>query len=114
CTRQERADADSPLPPGMMALFARADDDGENIESDVDVVTGAGTSVPARVTVSPYRDGAGTQQGYLLVVTDESKAVEVARMKDEFVGMISHELRTPLSAIIGFLDLLQNDPGQPL
>ena len=35
-------------------------------------------------------------------------------MKDEFVGMISHELRTPLSAIIGFLDLLQNDPGQPL
>jgi signal transduction histidine kinase len=28
--------------------------------------------------------------------------------------MISHELRTPLSAIIGFLDLLQNDPGQPL
>ena len=35
-------------------------------------------------------------------------------MKDEFVGMISHELRTPLSAIIGFLDLLQNDPAQPL
>jgi signal transduction histidine kinase len=28
--------------------------------------------------------------------------------------MISHELRTPLSAIIGFLDLLQNDPAQPL
>jgi signal transduction histidine kinase len=66
------------------------------------------------VTVNPYRDGEGTQQGYLLVVTDESRAVEVARMKDEFVGMISHELRTPLSAIIGFLDLLQNDPGQPL
>lgn len=114
CTREQRGDSDAPLPPGMRALFARADDDGENIESDVDVVTGAGTSVPARVTVSPYKDGAGAQQGYLLVVTDESKAVEVARMKDEFVGMISHELRTPLSAIIGFLDLLQNDPGQPL
>lgn len=48
------------------------------------------------------------------VLTDETRAVEVARMKDEFVGMISHELRTPLSAIIGFLDLLQNDPAQPL
>ena len=35
-------------------------------------------------------------------------------MKDEFVGMISRELRTPLSAIIGFLDLLQNDPAQQL
>ena len=28
--------------------------------------------------------------------------------------MVSHELRTPLSSILGFLDLLQNDPEQPL
>jgi signal transduction histidine kinase len=78
------------------------------------VITTGGTTVPARVTVTPHKDGAGAQQGYLFVLTDETRAVEVARMKDEFVGMISHELRTPLSAIIGFLDLLQNDPGQPL
>lgn len=101
------------LPPGLRALFAGADDE-QNVERDIDVVTAGGTSVPARVTVNPHLDGSGAQQGYLLVVTDESRAVEVARMKDEFVGMISHELRTPLSAIIGFLDLLQNDPGQPL
>ena len=113
CTTEQRGDADGELSPGLRALFAGADDD-ENVEDDVDIVTAAGTSVPARVTVNPHRDGAGTQQGYLLVVTDESRAVEVARMKDEFVGMISHELRTPLSAIIGFLDLLQSDPRQPL
>jgi signal transduction histidine kinase len=113
CTNDQRSDAGSELPPGVRALFAGADDD-QSVEGDIDVVTAGGTSVPARVTVNPYKDGAGTQQGYLLVVTDESKAVEVARMKDEFVGMISHELRTPLSAIIGFLDLLQHDPGQPL
>lgn len=113
CTKEQRGDLSSDLPPGLRALFAGADD-AQSVEGDVDVVTAAGTSVPARVTVNPYRDAFGTQQGYLLVVTDESKAVEVARMKDEFVGMISHELRTPLSAIIGFLDLLQNDPAQPL
>lgn len=114
CTAEQRVvDEPSDLPPGLRALFAGADDD-QNVEGDVDIVTAAGTSVPARVTVNPYKDGSGTRQGYLLVVTDESRAVEVARMKDEFVGMISHELRTPLSAIIGFLDLLQNDPGQPL
>lgn len=101
------------LPAGLRALFAGAHDE-QNIESDIDVLTASGTSVPSRVTVNPYKDGSGAQQGYLLVVTDESRAVEVARMKDEFVGMISHELRTPLSAIIGFLDLLRNDPGQPL
>jgi len=107
------ADDAADVPAGLRALFAGADDQ-QSVERDVDVVTAAGTAVPARVTVNPYKDGEGTQQGYLLVVTDESRAVEVARMKDEFVGMISHELRTPLSAIIGFLDLLQNDPGQPL
>ncbi|WP_435743159.1 sensor histidine kinase [Microbacterium sp. PMB16] len=112
-TVAQRSEQISELPPGVRSLFAGADGD-QSSESDIDVVTAGGSSVPARVTVSPYRDGAGRQQGYLLVVTDESKAVEVARMKDEFVGMISHELRTPLSAIIGFLDLLQNDPGQPL
>lgn len=101
------------LSPGIKALFAQADA-GLPVDGDVEVTTAGGTTVPARVTVSPHKDGAGAQQGYLFVLTDETRAVEVARMKDEFVGMISHELRTPLSAIIGFLDLLQNDPGQPL
>ncbi|MFE7197323.1 sensor histidine kinase [Microbacterium oxydans] len=101
------------LDPGIKALFRQADA-GVPVDGDIEVVTAGGTTVPARVTVSPHKDGAGAQQGYLFVLTDETRAVEVARMKDEFVGMISHELRTPLSAIIGFLDLLQNDPGQPL
>lgn len=105
--------ADGALAPGIRALFAQADA-GLTVDGDIEVVTAAGTTVPARVTVSPHKDGAGAQQGYLFVLTDETRAVEVARMKDEFVGMISHELRTPLSAIIGFLDLLQNDPAQPL
>ncbi|MFJ6534180.1 ATP-binding protein [Microbacterium sp. NPDC091662] len=101
------------LAPGIKSLFAQADA-GSTVDGDIEVITAGGTTVPARVTVSPHKDGAGAQQGYLFVLTDETRAVEVARMKDEFVGMISHELRTPLSAIIGFLDLLQNDPGQPL
>ena len=101
------------LGQGVKALFARVDAE-QIVDGDLSVTTAAGTAVPARVTVTPHRDADGAQQGYLFVVTDESKAVEVARMKDEFVGMISHELRTPLSAIIGFLDLLQNDPEQPL
>ncbi|WP_226532157.1 ATP-binding protein [Microbacterium paraoxydans] len=107
------ASAYGEISPGIQALFAQADA-GLPVDGDVEVRTAGGTTVPARVTVSPHKDGAGAQQGYLFVLTDETRAVEVARMKDEFVGMISHELRTPLSAIIGFLDLLQNDPGQPL
>ncbi|MFJ4173529.1 sensor histidine kinase [Microbacterium sp. NPDC089696] len=101
------------LHPGLRALFDEADS-GRSVVADIDVRTAGGSAVPARVTVSPYQDADGSRHGYLLVITDETRAVEVARMKDEFVGMISHELRTPLSAIIGFLDLLQSDPAQPL
>lgn len=100
-------------PTGMRALLDEVDE-GRTVEADVDMTTAGGTSVPVRLTLSLYQGTDGAQRGYLLVITDETKAVEVARLKDEFVGMISHELRTPLSAIIGFLDLLQNDPEQPL
>ena len=95
------------LHPGLRALFDDADA-GLPVDSHIDVAREGGSTVPARVTVTPYQDSDGSRHGYLLVITDETRAVEVARMKDEFVGMISHELRTPLSAIIGFLDLLQN------
>ncbi|WP_244303037.1 sensor histidine kinase [Leucobacter coleopterorum] len=101
------------MPAGIQALFARADTDTP-VEDDIDIATAGGSTVPARITVTPRKSGTGEQRGYLLVVTDETRSVEVARMKDDFVGMISHELRTPLSAIIGFIDLLRNDPETPL
>ena len=101
------------LNPGIRALFAAADATSI-FETNLDVLTETGLTVPARVTVTQRRDGDGNLLGYLLVITDETRAAEVARMKDEFVGMVSHELRTPLSSILGFLDLLQNDPEQPL
>lgn len=101
------------LPAGIRALFA-ATDAASTFETNLEVNTATGLTVPARVTVTQRRDGDGNHLGYLLVITDETRAAEVARMKDEFVGMVPHELRTPLSSILGFLDLLQNDPEQPL
>ncbi|MHA7302600.1 histidine kinase dimerization/phospho-acceptor domain-containing protein [Pseudarthrobacter sp. MDT1-22] len=31
--------------------------------------------------------------------------------KDDFVGTVSHELRTPLTSILGYLELVLEEPG---
>ena len=41
-------------------------------------------------------------------------AEEANRAKTEFLSRMSHELRTPLNAILGFAQLLEMDPAQPL
>jgi PAS domain S-box-containing protein len=68
------------------------------------------------------------EQGYVCVLRDETEA-EAARQallsakdaaesanraKSEFLSSMSHELRTPLNAILGFAQLLEADPANPL
>ena len=70
----------------------------------------------------------GDGQGYVCVLRDETKtrqerqallsAKETAesefRAKSEYLSSMSHELRTPLNAILGFAQLLEADPANPL
>jgi signal transduction histidine kinase len=73
-----------------------------------------GSEFPAEVAVTPRVDGKGATTGYIFVATDITQAVEVSRLKDEFVGLVSHELRTPLSSILGYLELMKDDEDAPL
>lgn len=41
-------------------------------------------------------------------------AEDASSTKDEFLAHMSHELRTPLNAVIGFAQLLQHNPAEPL
>jgi signal transduction histidine kinase len=72
------------------------------------------SSLSVSVAVTPRMDEDGATMGYLFVATDVTQALEVARLKDEFVGLISHELRTPLSSILGYLELMRDDDESPL
>lgn len=72
------------------------------------------SSLSVSIAVTPRIDEEGVTTGYIFVATDVTQALEVARLKDEFVGLISHELRTPLSSILGYLELMRDDDESPL
>lgn len=40
-------------------------------------------------------------------------AEEANRAKEEFLATLSHELRTPMTAVLGWVQLVRSDPGDP-
>ena len=48
------------------------------------------------------------------VALEKAAAERSARARVEFLSRLSHELRTPLNAVLGFSELLQMDPKEPL
>jgi len=48
------------------------------------------------------------------LISAKESAEEANKAKSEFLSSMSHELRTPLNAILGFAQLLESDPDNPL
>jgi len=101
------------LNPGFSALVETARL-GQAESREWTYVRSDGTHVPVQLSVTKRVDEEGRTRGYLFVASDVTQAREVARLKDEFVGLISHELRTPLSSILGYLELMRDDEDNPL
>jgi PAS domain S-box-containing protein len=99
--------------PGLAALVHAAKERGSDVR-DWTYVAADGTHRTVAVAVTPRTDDRGMHAGWNFVGTDVTEARATERMKDQFVGLISHELRTPLTSILGYLELLLDDDGQPL
>ena len=90
------------------------------------VTSGAEGRIPVSFAAAPL--SMSGEQGYVCVLRDETEsekarqallsakdAAESAnRAKSDFLSSMSHELRTPLHAILGFAQLLEADPENPL
>ena len=44
----------------------------------------------------------------------KAERVNAERRKDELVMYLAHDIRTPLTSVIGYLNLLEEDPDMPL
>jgi signal transduction histidine kinase len=64
-------------------------------------------SVSAHVIRS--QDGLGS--GGVITFVDVTALITALAAKDNFVGTVSHELRTPLTSILGYLELVLDEPG---
>ncbi|GAA4694032.1 sensor histidine kinase [Nocardioides conyzicola] len=95
----------------MPAYRASAEEEFDDVRMWIgrDPATRRALSVSARAVRT--RDGAFA--GAALAYNDVTDFMRALKVKDEFVALVSHELRTPLTSIVGYVQILEEDPAIP-
>lgn len=63
------------------------------------------------VSAHPVESRNGTCAGAVITFADVTALINALSAKDNFVATVSHELRTPLTSILGYLELVLDEPG---
>jgi two-component system, OmpR family, phosphate regulon sensor histidine kinase PhoR len=83
-----------------------------------EITLGDENPVVLDVTISPVQGEDGGERKTLLVFHDVTRLKKLERIRTDFVANVTHEIRTPLTAIIGFVETLQqgaiDDRGKTL
>jgi signal transduction histidine kinase len=62
--------------------------------------------VTLKVFLSPIRDPADSRLGFVMIIHDVTREMEVDKLKTNFISNVSHELRTPVTTIKSYVDTL--------
>lgn len=79
---------------------------------DYRIWIGADPSCRRAVAVSsrPVLDADGAFAGAALAYSDITDLMRAIEARDDFLAAASHELRTPLMSVVGYLELIEQDP----
>ena len=121
------------LEQSVGSLSGSSTDSLNNVESSFQKKDGA--TIPVLLSVAPVHGRVGEAIGTVFVGSDLSErkraeaaliaardqaeqaqedAEEANQAKSQFLSSMSHELRTPLTAILGFGEILEGNPQDPL
>ncbi|MFC4553975.1 sensor histidine kinase [Georgenia faecalis] len=66
-----------------------------------------------RISVGQLTDDADRPAGAVIVYQDLTAEMAAVSEREDFISAVSHELRTPLTSILGYLELVIDDPEVP-
>ncbi len=106
------ADRSSPVPPHLSPVSRAIS--GSAIADELYWVGDPADQAHQRaysVGAHGIRAGEGEDGGSVLTFVDVTSLISALAAKDNFVATVSHELRTPLTSILGYLELVLDEPG---
>lgn len=117
---------DKIIPESHMRQFAEAFNSslhGSQVDNlEISIVRGDGVQGKYAVNLSPMRDEAGHVNSVVVLMTDitdaamiQAKLMHTEKMAavGQLVSGVAHEVNNPLTAIMGFSDLLMENPDLP-
>ncbi|MCH6472263.1 sensor histidine kinase [Sinomonas terrae] len=63
------------------------------------------------ISAREFNDATGERAGTVLACSDVTEVVAAVRARDSFLAAMSHEFRTPLTSLLGYAELLLDDPS---
>lgn len=103
------ADRSTPVPANLLPAARAAAG-----EAFIDELYWAGPADRQRaysVSSHGFPPAGGQEGGAVITFVDVTSLIGALAAKDNFVATVSHELRTPLTSILGYLELVLDEPG---
>lgn len=88
--------------------------DGAGAEQVVELELGGAQRRHLRHFMLPVRETSGDEIGRLALFQDISKERELARLREDYTGMLVHDLRAPLTAIMNGIMMVKRGLGGPI